>query len=419
MPRACVIVLDSLGVGHAPDAGDYGEGPSGDEGANTLGHIVEACADGRGDHEGLRAGPLHTPNLDRLGLRHCLALSAGAALPNAEPQARWGVMREVSQGKDTPSGHWEIAGQPVPFEWHYFPKTEPSFPPELTDALVRDAGLPGILGNRHASGTAIIAELGEESVRTGRPICYTSADSVFQIAAHEEAFGLERLYATCEAAFALTAPMRVGRVIARPFVGEAGGYTRTANRHDYAIPPPRPTIFDRVVEAGGETLGETWAVGKIADIFAHRAITTSLRAGPNEAVHAATLKALAEAPDGALVFANYVDFDQLYGHRRDVAGYAAAIERFDAWVPELEATMQPNDLLLITADHGNDPTWPGADHTREQVPVMVLGAGGGSVGLRESFSDAGASVVEWLGAAPTGHGRSMLDGYGPPGRPAR
>ena len=403
MPRAVVIVLDSLGVGHAPDAGDYGEGPGGDTGANTLGHIIEACADGRGDRGGLREGPLLTPNLDRLGLRHALALSGGSDRPPGEPDALWGVMRERSQGKDTPSGHWEIAGQPVPFAWHYFPKTEPCFSRELTEALIRDAGLPGILGNRHASGTAIIAELGEESVRTGRPICYTSADSVFQIAAHEEVFGLQRLYETCEAAFRLTAPMRVGRVIARPFIGQAGAYTRTANRHDYAIAPPEPTVFDRVVEAGGET----WAVGKIAEIFANRSITRSLKAGPNEAVHAATLEALRKAPDGALVFANYVDFDQLYGHRRDVAGYAAAIEQFDAWVPELEAAMCGGDLLVITADHGNDPTWHGTDHTREQVPVLVLGHQPGPAGLRDGFSDVAASVLDHLGLPGTGHGKVM------------
>lgn len=405
MPRAIIIVLDSLGVGHAPDAADYGEGPRGDEDANTLGHIVEACTEGRGDREGLRSGPLVTPNLDRLGLRHCLALSGGAALPRDEPEALWGVMREVSKGKDTPSGHWEIAGQPVPFDWHYFPKTEPCFPKALTDALIRDAKIPGILGNRHASGTAIIAELGEESVRTGQPICYTSADSVFQIAAHEDAFGLERLYAVCEAAFKLTAPMKVGRVIARPFVGEAGGYTRTANRHDYAIAPPEPTIFDRVVAAGAET----WAVGKIADIFAHRSITESLKAGPNDAVHAATLKALHEAPDRALVFANYVDFDQLYGHRRDVPGYAAAIEQFDGWVPELEAAMRDDDMLVLTADHGNDPTWHGTDHTREQVPVMVLGAASAPVGHRDSFADIAATVLTHLGIERTGHGTPITE----------
>ncbi len=400
MTRAVVIVLDSLGVGHAPDASDYGEGRHGDEGANTLGHIVEACADGRGDREGLRAGLLTTPHLDRLGLRHALAMSGGEALPDSEAEAAWGVMREVSRGKDTPSGHWEIAGQPVPFDWHYFPKAEPCFPSALTDALVKTADLPGILGNRHASGTAIIAELGGESVRTGQPICYTSADSVFQIAAHEEAFGLDRLSAVCEAAFALTAPMRVGRVIARPFTGTPGAYIRTANRHDYAIAPPEPTIFDRAVEAGRET----WAVGKIADIFANRAITRSLKAGPNEAVHAATLQALRAAPDGALVFANYVDFDSAFGHRRDVPGYAAAIERFDAWVPELEAAMRPGDLLVLTADHGNDPTWPGTDHTREQVPVLALGGGSARIEVRETFADLAATVLHHLGLPGTGHG---------------
>jgi phosphopentomutase len=277
MTRAVIIVLDSVGIGAAGDAADFG-----DTGADTFGHIAEACTAGGGDREGLRSGPLYVPNLDRLGFGAAAEASRGADLPDlghsGPPEAWWGYGVEVSKGKDTPSGHWEIAGVPVPFGWGYFPETIPAFPRELTDALIREAKLPGILGNKHASGTEIIAELGEEHVRTGKPICYTSADSVLQIAAHETAFGLERLYEVCAIARRLVDPLNIGRVIARPFVGkDRNDFKRTANRRDYAVPPPEPTLLDRAAGAGRRVL----AIGKIGDIFAHRGITEVTKA-PND-----------------------------------------------------------------------------------------------------------------------------------------
>ncbi|MFI5408532.1 phosphopentomutase [Kaistia sp. UC242_56] len=405
MPRAALIVLDSVGIGGAPDATAYG-----DAGANTLGHIAQACATGDGDRTGLRSGPLRLPHLGRLGLGAAAQGASGewpGTLPAPGATAIHGHAAEVSNGKDTPSGHWEIAGVPVPFDWGYFPETEPCFPKELTDAIIREAGLPGILGNKHASGTTILAELGEEHIRTGKPILYTSADSVLQIAAHETHFGLDRLYALCETARRLLKPYTIGRVIARPFLGEtAETFERTANRHDYALPPPEPTILDRVIAAGGRT----HAIGKIGDIFAHQGISDLTKASGNAALTDATLAAIESAGDGDLVFANLVDFDMLYGHRRDVAGYAAALEAFDARVPEIEAALRPGDLVIITADHGCDPTWRGTDHTREQVPILAFGPGlpGKDIGARRSFADIGETIAAHLGLAPGRHGRSFL-----------
>jgi phosphopentomutase len=392
MPRAILAILDSVGIGGAPDAADYG-----DTGADTLGHIAA-------NH------PLSLPNLDALGLGAAAKLSTGTVprgLTDSPKGGRFGVGREVSKGKDTPSGHWEIAGVPVPFEWGYFPTNVPAFPAALTDAIIAEAGLPGILGNKHASGTTVIAELGEESIRTGKPICYTSADSVFQIAAHETHFGLDRLYKLCEIVFRHTAPMRIGRVIARPFTGDtAETFRRTANRRDFAIAPPEPTLLDRAKSAGREV----FAVGKISDIFAAQGVTHKLKAAGNMALFDRTLEALAMAHDGALVVSNFVDFDQEYGHRRDVPGYAEALMAFDRRLPELVAAMQHDDLLVLTADHGNDPTWPGTDHTREQVPILLFSPAlrPGAIGIRPSFADIGESIAHWLGLEPGPHGRSFL-----------
>lgn len=405
MPRAILCVLDSFGIGAAPDAADFG-----DEGANTLLHIAQKCAIGEGDRDGLRQGPLSLPNMDGLGLGAAAELAAGTVPPgltNAPRAGRWGCAREVSIGKDTPSGHWEIAGVPVPFDWGYFPNTEPCFPPELTEALIAEANLPGILGNKHASGTVIIAELGEEHIRTGKPICYTSADSVFQIAAHETHFGLDRLYEVCEVARKLVDPLNIGRVIARPFVGETrADFKRTGNRHDLAVPPPEPTLLDRVKASGRNV----FAIGKISDIYATMGVTHKIKATGNEALFDATLEAMDMASDGDLVFVNFVDFDQEYGHRRDVPGYAAALERFDARLPEMIARLRDDDLLVLTADHGNDPTWRGNDHTREQVAIMCHSRrlSPGSVGARSTFADIGESIASWLGLAPGAHGTSFL-----------
>lgn len=404
MARAILIVLDSVGCGGAEDAVSYG-----DAGADTLGHIAEACAKGGGDRGGLRQGPLDLPNLVRLGLSHACEASTGRPLAGiarpARPEGQFGYGVEISRGKDTPSGHWEIAGCPVPFQWGYFTALEKSFPPDLVAAIIREGGLPGILGNQHASGTVIIEELGAEHIRTGKPICYTSVDSVLQIAAHEEHFGLERLYELCRKTRVLVDPLRVGRVIARPFVGTPeAGFTRTGNRKDFAIPPPDETLLDRLAAQGRSVI----TVGKIGDIFAHRATGEEIKPFGNEAMFEAAVEAFGRLPDGGFCFVNLVDFDTEYGHRRDVPGYAAALEAFDAMLPKLDAILKPGDLAIITADHGNDPTWHGTDHTREHVPILAFGpsVAPGPIGRRESFADIAATVARWLGLGRIGPGRA-------------
>ncbi|WP_259780081.1 phosphopentomutase [Aestuariispira ectoiniformans] len=398
MKRAIILVMDSFGVGAAPDADAFG-----DTGSDTLGHIAAACAAGKADNS-LRRGPLHLPNLARLGLGLAAQKNTGS-LPNGlgvaadTVEGAYGFAAEVSKGKDTPSGHWEIAGLPVDFDWGFFPKTVPSFPEELVNDLVREADLPGILGNKHASGTTIIEELGEEHIRSGKPICYTSADSVFQIAAHETHFGLERLYEVCEIAKRLTEKLNVGRVIARPFIGESpADFKRTGNRRDYTVPPHADTLLDRLSAGGGEVI----SVGKISDIFAHKGITKKVKATGNMALFDATLEEMKTAGDNSLIFTNFVDFDSSYGHRRDVPGYAHALEEFDRRLPELEAMLQPGDLVLITADHGCDPTWQGSDHTRECVPVLFFGpaAKAGDLGKRDTFADMGQTIASHLGLQP-------------------
>jgi len=404
MRRAIVIVLDSLGVGAAADADAYG-----DRGADTLGHIVEACAAGRANSN-RRAGRLSVPELTSLGLLDAAQEARGAALPAQMPASRtgrFGYAAERSRGKDTPSGHWEMMGLPVEFDWGYFPDTQPCFSRELTDALIRRGDIGGILGNRHASGTQIVAELGEEHLRTLHPIVYTSGDSVLQIAAHEERFGLERLYALCQVARELVDAYRIARVIARPFVGEAGSsFVRTGNRRDLATPPHGPTLLDIVQAAGGEVI----CVGKVADIFAHRGVTRTIKAHGNRAVMDRLLEAMSAAPDRSLLFANCVDFDTNFGHRRDVSGYAGALEEFDACIPPLRAVMRPGDVAVITADHGCDPTFPGSDHTREYIPVLAFGesVSPGPIGKRYGFADIGQSLAGHLGLPALAHGVSFL-----------
>lgn len=402
MSRGFLIVLDSLGIGGAPDAAAFG-----DAGADTLGHIAEACAAGRGDGHG-RSGPLAIPNLLALGLGAAHLGAAGTeppGLPATAATGAWGHAAEISRGKDTPSGHWELAGVPVPFEWTYYPTTVPAFPPDFTATLVREAGLPGLLGDCHASGTEIIARLGEEHVRSGKPIVYTSADSVVQIAAHEEAFGPERLYEVCRTARRLI-PDTVGRVIARPFVGTgAADFVRTGNRKDLAVPPPSPTLLQRHADAGGSVI----SIGKIGDIFAHVGTGREVKASGHPALFEALIDAARQAPGNALVVVNFVDFDSLWGHRRDVAGYAAELEAFDRRLPGFLSALRPGDLAVLTADHGNDPTWPGSDHTREQVPVLMTGAAAprGDLG-QMSFADVGATLAEHLGLPSGPHGASVL-----------
>ena len=403
MARAFLFVLDSFGIGGAPDAKKFG-----DEGSDTYGHIVEGCAKGLGDRPGLRNGPLKLPHMDRLGLAHAAALAAGRPLPEGSaPAGFYGAASEVSSGKDTPSGHWEIAGVPVTFDWGYFPETVPTFPAELTDAAISECALPGILGNCHASGTEIIERLGEEHVASGKPIFYTSADSVIQIAAHEISFGLDRLYELCDIARRLVDEYNIGRVIARPFIGtDRSNFTRTGNRRDLTTPPPAPTVLDKLAESGAEVIG----VGKIGDIYAHRGITREIKATGNAALFDATLAALKSAADPSIVFTNFVDFDMLYGHRRDASGYAEALEYFDARLPELMSQMKGGDLLLICADHGCDPTWEGSDHTRENIPVLAYGAGvtAGPLGLRKTFADIGQTLAAFFDLDKLDCGESFL-----------
>lgn len=393
MARAFLLVLDSVGVGGAPDADAYGDG-----GADTVGHIAAACARGEADRSGIRSGALHLPNLVALGLGAACRLATGrvpSGLETAdEPIGAYGCAAERSRGKDTPSGHWELAGVPVPFEWGYFPRTVPCFPAGLTRELCQRAELPGILGDCHASGTAIIAELGEEHIRSGKPICYTSADSVFQIAAHEEAFGLDRLYRLCGVARELIDPLMIGRVIARPFVGtSASDFHRTGNRRDYSVPPPAPTILALASAAGRDVI----SVGKIHDIFAGSGTGRVIKGHGNDALFDRTLEAVDALQDGGLLVANFVDFDTEYGHRRDIVGYADALERFDSRLPALDGPLRPDDLVIVTADHGCDPTWQGTDHTREQVPVLAFGRGRrGSIGRRTTFADVGATIAAHL-----------------------
>ena len=403
MSRAFLVVMDSVGIGGAPDAGRFFNDGTPDTGANTIAHIARACAGGHAD-EG-RAGPLRLPNLDALGLGAACRLASGAETPglDAAPTGFWGAATEVSPGKDTPTGHWEIAGVPLPWNWTYFPKTDPVFPPELLQAIREAAGAEGTLGNKHASGTAILDELGAEHMRSGWPIVYTSADSVLQIAAHEENFGLDRLIDLCRAIAPSVHAMRVGRVIARPFVGTAGeGFTRTANRRDFALVPPAPTLCDWAQGAGRRVTG----IGKIGDIFAHRGID-ELRKGSDATLMDHLVDMMDEAAEGSLTFANFVEFDAKFGHRRDIAGYARALEWFDGELPRVFARARPGDLILFTADHGNDPSWTGTDHTRERVPVLVHGAGAGEIG-HCAFADIGASVAKHLGLAERGAGRPFL-----------
>ena len=399
MGRAIILVLDSFGIGATADADRFG-----DAGADTLGSIARVRANGPD-------GPLRLPNLAKLGLFEASRESTGrypdGATATAGITGTYGYAEELSSGKDTPSGHWEIAGVPVLFEWGYFVSPTDSFPPGLLDALVERADLPGILGNCHASGTEIIKTLGLEHMQTGKPIVYTSADSVFQVACHEQTFGLERLYELCEIARELVDPYNIGRVIARPFVGSSpDDFQRTGNRRDLTTPPPSPTVLDKLVEAGGQVI----AIGKISDIYAHQGITHTVKATGNAALFDATLEALGNAPDRSIVFTNFVDFDMLYGHRRDVAGYAAALEYFDSRLPALYARMKKNDLLVITADHGCDPTVAGSDHTREHIPVIALGGGlvPGSIGRRRTFADIGQTLASYFRLEPMAHGESFL-----------
>lgn len=398
--RVILLVLDSFGIGAAPDAVGFG-----DEGADTLGHIAAAFSD----------KPLHLPNLRRLGLGHAYRLAHGKFPAGWDGEilvtGSYAAAQSISTGKDTPSGHWEIAGVPVRFDWSYFPKKPDCFPQDLLGEIFHRSGCKSSLGNCHASGTEILERLGAEHIRTGMPIFYTSADSVFQIACHEESFGLERLYELCQIARAVLdeSDLRVGRVIARPFTGPPEGpFQRSGNRHDYAVPPPRPILLQRVSEARRDVIG----IGKIADIYAHTGVTEEVRASGHDALWRETLAALNRCGDGGLVMTNFVDFDAVFGHRRDPIGYGRALEEFDARLPELLGGLRADDLLCLTADHGNDPTWTGTDHTREQVPVLFHGQNlpaAQNLGIRPTFADIGQTLASYLAVPPVGDGTPMFE----------
>jgi phosphopentomutase len=400
-----IVVLDSFGIGAAADAEKFA-----DVGADTFGHIAAACATGQADQG--RSGPLHIPNLLKLGLAHASFGATGrwpavANMGTDAIQAAYGWAQEISTGKDTPSGHWELTGVPVLFDWGYFPNQQNSFPESLLTALVEQGELPGYLGNCHASGTEILQRLGREHMQTGKPIVYTSADSVLQIAAHEQSFGLQRLYRLCELARELLAPYNIGRVIARPFSGtDETNFKRTSGRRDYSLPPPAPTVLEKLTQAGGEVI----SIGKIADIFAHIGITQAIKGSGLQELTELTIAAMRSAPENTIIFTNLVDFDSEYGHRRDIAGYARALEYFDTLLPELLASTQPNDLLVLTADHGNDPSWPGSDHTREYIPLLVYQPGIKAVNLgrRESFADLGQTIADYLRLPAMDYGQSFL-----------
>jgi len=381
--RAILLVLDGVGVGELPDAAAFG-----DAGSNTLGNLARAV------------GGLALPNLQRLGLGNILPL-AGVP-PTDAPLAAWGRMAEKSQGKDSTLGHWELTGLITPRALPTYPQ---GFPPELVAAFVRASGLPGVLGNEVASGTEIIARLGDEHVASGKPILYTSADSVFQIAAHEETIPLTELYAACKIARRLCDPLKVARIIARPYVGEPGSFKRTYNRHDFGMPPTSPTVLDRLQEAKLPVVG----VGKISDIFSGRGLTESIHTEGNADGLEKTLERW-QRLDSGLIFVNLIDFDMVYGHRRNPQGFAEALREFDRFLPRILDAVGQNDLLLLTADHGNDPTYKGTDHTREQVPILAYGppsAAGKDLGVRDGFMDVAATVAEALGIGPLERGLSF------------
>ena len=385
MPRVFILMMDSFGIGGAKDTKDFG-----DEGADTFGHIADNYPD------------LKIPNLVKLGLVKVSNMATDLNRKLSEDSAkidlpsRYGNCKEISLAKDTSSGHWELVGVAVRSPWGYFKPEYPSFPKELIDKICQRAGLKGILGNKAASGTMIIEELGEEHIKTGMPICYTSVDSCFQIAASEKHFGLDRLYEVCQIAFEELKPYNIARVIARPFEGEKKGeFVRTKNRHDYSVKPPKKTLLDVVKDSGKEVI----AIGKISDIYAGCGVTKKVLASGLEELWDKTLSEGRIAPDNSLIFTNFIDFDMLYGHRRNLDGYAKALEYFDERLPEIVNVMREDDVAFIVADHGNDPTAKGTDHTREQIPVLMFGKKleSGYVGTRDTFADVGQTVAEILG----------------------
>lgn len=397
MARALILMADSLGIGAAPDAAQFG-----DVGANTFAHILAA-------YHAHTQSKLDLPNLTKLGLVKACEQASGTQCQiknHLTPITAYGFAKEISSGKDTPSGHWEMAGVPVLFDWGYFHEKENSFPQHFIDEFIKRANLPGILGNCHASGTTIIKQLGELHIKSKMPICYTSADSVFQIAAHETVFGLDELYRICQIARDLLDEMNIGRVIARPFIGQSSqDFERTGNRRDYSVPPPAPTLLDKIKSAGGEVI----SIGKIADIYADQGITQKYKAPGLINLLDKTHQVFKSTPDKSLVFTNLVDFDEKYGHRRDAIGYAHALKQFDDYLPKIISLLGQDDLLIITADHGCDPTWPGSEHTREYVPVIAFHQNMIPVNLnqRHTFADIGQTLAQWFDLSPLDYGEGF------------
>ena len=398
MARAIIMVIDSFGIGYSPDAADFG-----DVGANTLANLARAYYEDSGKEIAL-------PNLSSMGLIKACEQASNQTFPyqgKAPSKGAYGFAQEISTGKDTPSGHWEMAGVPVLFDWGYFTDKTNSFPSALIDNINGETGFEGMLGNCHASGTEILTRLGEEHIKTGLPICYTSADSVFQIAAHEEHFGLDNLYKYCETVRELLSDLNIGRVIARPFIGDnPANFARTGNRRDYSVLPPAPTVLDKISQSGTHVV----SVGKIADIFAHQGIDEKTKATGLNALFDATLQHIKTAKDNSLIFTNLVNFDQDFGHRRDAVGYAKELEALDVRMPELLQALSEDDLLILTADHGCDPTWPGTEHTREYVPVIAYHPQIFSIniGNRKTFADIGQSIAELFKVEAMDYGTSFL-----------
>ena len=385
MTRVFILMMDSFGIGGAPDAAKFN-----DEGSDTFGHIADTFP------------KLKIPNLVKLGLVKAanFASQSDRQLSSEGAQLNipscYGHSIEKSMAKDTSSGHWEVAGVPIQTPWGYFKPEYPSFPQELVNKICSRAKLSGILGNKAASGTEIIKELGEEHIRTGLPICYTSVDSCFQVAAHEKFFGLQNLYDFCQIAFEEIKPYNIARVIARPFEGEnTNNFYRTKNRHDYSVTPPKPTLLDIIKESGREVIG----IGKISDIYAGCGISKKILASGLEELWNKTIAEAKSAKDQSLIFTNFVDFDMVYGHRRNTEGYAQALEYFDSRLPEFANNMQKDDIVFIVADHGNDPSFKGTDHTREQIPILMFGHSltPRYIGQRETFADIGQTVADIFG----------------------
>jgi phosphopentomutase len=396
--RAIIMVLDSFGIGELPDANKFG-----DIGANTLGHIAQYAKDNNLSFA--------IPNLLKLGLGKAYRLvnNQQLAFDNDDYTLNgyYGACQELSSGKDTTSGHWEIAGCPVLFDWGYFDKPQHSFPNELLAKIQQQTGISGYLGNCHASGTEIIKQLGEEHVKTGMPIFYTSADSVFQIACHEEHFGLDNLYQLCQEVRELLTPYNIARVIARPFIGKnATDFVRTGNRKDYSVLPQDKTLLDICSENNGTVV----AIGKIGDIYAHQGTTVEIKANGLDELCNTTINCMkTQLNNNTIIMTNLVDFDMLYGHRRDIVGYKNALEYFDSRLPEIIANLTSNDILILTADHGCDPTWPGSDHTREHIPFLLYHNGlTQNIGIRKTYADIGQTVAEFLSLMQLNYGTSVL-----------